>query len=100
MTRAEALAVLQQYQRWRRDDDGGDDAPSVSMPSPRDIGRALDVAIAALQSTTPGDTPMATPKAAKKNAKRAAKAAAAKAGPAANLAGGGGVPTRPRKPGG
>lgn len=100
MTPTEALAVLQQYQRWRRDDDGGDDAPSVSMPNPREIGRALDVAISTLQSITSGANPMATPKAAKKNAKRAAKAAAAKAGPAAKLGGGGGVPTRPRKPGG
>lgn len=53
MTRPEALQILQQYQRWRRDDDGGDDAPSVSMPEPRLIGLALDVAIAELAKPSP-----------------------------------------------
>ena len=42
---------------------------------------------------------MTTPKAAKKRKTKARKAADSKAsGPAANIGGGGGVPTRPRKP--
>ena len=53
MTRAEALAVLQQYQRWRRDDDAGDDAPQVPIADPRLIGQALDVAIAELAKPSP-----------------------------------------------
>ena len=53
MTRADALKILRDYQRWRRDEDGGDDAPSIPMPEPRLIGLALDVAIAELAEPSP-----------------------------------------------
>ena len=53
MTRADALKTLRDYQRWRRDDDAGDDAPQVSMPEPRLIGLALDVAITELSRPIP-----------------------------------------------
>lgn len=53
MTRADALKTLRDFQQWRRDEDGGDDAPSVSMPEPRLIGLALDVAIDALAKDAP-----------------------------------------------
>jgi hypothetical protein len=35
----ESLALLREYNRWRRGEDG------VPMPDPREIGEALDVAI-------------------------------------------------------
>ena len=41
MTTQEALEVLKYYQHWRRGGDG-------DMPDPKQIGEAIDVAIAAL----------------------------------------------------
>ena len=104
MNRAEALATLQQFQRWRRDEDAGDDAPSILMPEPRLIGQALDVALAALADliSTEGAAPMATPKTARKNAKRNLKKAAEKGSkkdgtPIASIDGGPGAPPPPKK---
>lgn len=56
MTRADALKILRDYQRWRRDDDAGDDAMPEPMPEPRLIGLALDVAIAELAKAAPPAT--------------------------------------------
>jgi hypothetical protein len=41
MTKREALEILKHYQHWRRGGDG-------DMPDPKQIGEAIDVAIAAL----------------------------------------------------
>ena len=46
MTRAEALEVLRAHNAWRRGADSGMEHPTV-------IGRAIDVAIEALQSAPP-----------------------------------------------
>lgn len=43
MTPAEAVEILKEYNRWRRDNDG-----DVEMPPPALIGQAIDVAIDAL----------------------------------------------------
>lgn len=49
MTRAEALKTLRGFQAWRRYRGGpGTDGPDC--PDPREIGEALDVAIAQLAS--------------------------------------------------
>jgi hypothetical protein len=43
MTIEEALEILIAYNKWRRTDD-----EDVEMPSPKDIGKAIDVAISVL----------------------------------------------------
>ena len=49
MTRAEALLTLRRFQSWRRYGGGpGTDGPDC--PEPRELGEALDVAIAQLAS--------------------------------------------------
>ena len=40
MTPIEAITILKEYNRWRRDNDG-----IVEMPSPKLIGQAIDVMI-------------------------------------------------------
>lgn len=45
MTNTEALEILEQYQEWRR---GAD----TEMLGPKDIGKAIDVAIDALKRTS------------------------------------------------
>lgn len=43
MTKQQALEILIQYNRWRRSDE------FVAMPSSKDIGKAIDVAIKILK---------------------------------------------------
>ena len=45
MTPAEAVEILKEYNRWRRDNDG-----DVEMPPPALIGQAIDVAIECLKN--------------------------------------------------
>ena len=45
MTPQKDLAILKQYNAWRR---GEDD--SIEMPDPTDIGKAIDVAIRVLEA--------------------------------------------------
>lgn len=45
MTEPEALVILTEYNRWRRDNDD-----VVEMPPPALIGQAIDVAIECLQN--------------------------------------------------
>ena len=43
MNATECIAMLRQFNEWRRWDD--DDAPSPAMPHPKAIGLAIDAAI-------------------------------------------------------
>lgn len=47
MTSQQAIAVLKQYNAWRRDEAIPN---SIEMPDPTDIGKAIDVAIRVLES--------------------------------------------------
>lgn len=44
MTETEALVILTEYNRWRRDNDD-----NIEQPDPKAIGQAIDVAIDALR---------------------------------------------------
>ena len=47
MTPKQALAILKQYNAWRRDEA----IPcSIEMPNPNEIGKAIDVAIRVLEA--------------------------------------------------
>lgn len=45
MTTTKALAILKQYNAWRRWEDD-----NIEMPNPTEIGKAIDVAIRALEA--------------------------------------------------
>lgn len=45
MTKLEALQTLQHYQNWRRDNNN-----NYAMPAPKQIGKAIDVAIQTLKN--------------------------------------------------
>ena len=47
MTSQQALAILKQYNAWRRDETIPN---SHEMPNPTDVGQALDVAIRVLEA--------------------------------------------------
>ena len=49
MTQQIALKVLQEYQKWRRDEREEGDIIPLPMPHPQIIGIALDVAIEVLK---------------------------------------------------
>lgn len=45
MTETEALVILTEYNRWRRDNDD-----NIEQPDPKAIGQAIDVAIECLKN--------------------------------------------------
>lgn len=47
MTTQKALAILKQYNAWRRDEAIPN---SIEMPNPTEIGKAIDVAIRVLEA--------------------------------------------------
>ena len=48
MTEVEAIRILEDFNRWRRDNDD-----NIEQPDPKAIGQAIDVAIECLRKQNP-----------------------------------------------